>query len=162
MKRGVGWPIGISLTLAALVAAYVRLAVIAADPSALVVEPNYYQKAVHWDDQMQQEAGNLRLGWTLAPMVGPVTPGAGAELRVTLRDSAGAPLSGATVAVVAVHNAIAHTPLSGTLSDRGDGSYAARLPFTRAGQWQLRFEVRRGGERFTADLRVDAALAART
>lgn len=160
MKRGTGWPIGIAVTLAILVAAYVKLAFIAADPQALVVEKDYYQKAVRWDDEMQQQRRNVDLGWTLTPTLGPVASDTGAVLSVTLRDAAGAPLSGATVVVIATSNLSANVPLSATLGETSRGAYGARLPLRRGGQWEFRFDVHRGGQRFTADLRLDAVSAA--
>ncbi|MFN8579976.1 MAG: FixH family protein [Gemmatimonadaceae bacterium] len=157
MKRGMWWPIGITIVLSLVVISNVWIAIVASDPNALAVEPDYYEKAVHFDSTMQQEARNTRLGWQLVPSLGAVSPDSGAELRVALHDERGAPLAGATVRVVAIHNAIANTPVSGTLGDRGNGEYSARLPLHRRGQWELTFDVQRGAERFTADLRLDAA-----
>lgn len=159
MKRGMGWPIGIAITLGIVVVANISIAIVASDPNALVVEPDYYQKAVDYDATMRQDSVNAQLGWRIVPSLGRVSPDSSAELRVELRDAAGAPLSGATVSVIAVHNAIANAPVTATLGDAGRGAYVARLPMHRVGQWEFRFDVRRGVERFTADLRLDAARA---
>lgn len=156
MKRGMGWPIGIAVTLGLLVTVYVRLAIIAGTPHSLVVEEDYYERAVHWDDAMRQSQLNNQLGWHLQASLGHVAPGADTDLRVELTDAAGVPLAGASVQVTAIHNAIANTPVVGSLHERKPGSYEAALDVHRTGQWELRFVVTREGQRFTADLRTDA------
>ncbi len=157
MKKGMGWPIGVAVVLTLVVISNVWVAIVASNPSALVVEPDYYQKAVNYDSTMRQGVINGQLGWRLVPTLTAVTKDSGAVLRVELRDASGQPIPGATVNVVAIHNLIANRPLSATLGDRGDGSYDVRLPIHRAGQWELTFDVRRGADRFTADLRVDTS-----
>ena len=160
MKRGIGWPIGIAVTLGLLVAAYVRVAMLAGTAHALVVESDYYQKAVHWDDAMRQARVNAALGWTVSASLGDVRPGADTDVRVQLNDATGAPVIGARVEVTAIHNAIANEPVRGLLREGGPGTYGARLPVKRTGQWELRLGVTRGKDRFTADLRLDASGAA--
>jgi hypothetical protein len=155
-----GWPIGIAATLSILVGSYIRLAFIAADPQALVVEKDYYQKAVRWDDEMQQQRRNVALGWTLTPTLGPVARDTGAVLHVMLCDASGAPLSGATVVVIATSNLSANAPLSATLGETSSGAYGARMPLRRGGQWEFRFDVLRSGQHFTADVRLDAVTSA--
>jgi nitrogen fixation protein FixH len=157
MKAGMGWPIGVLATLSVLVGAYVWLAVIANDPHALVVEPDYYQRGVHFDDAMEQARVNARLGWVLAPTLGPVSADSGAVLGVTLLDATGASLDSAAVAVTAVHNAIADQPVTVALAATGPGTYEARIGIRRAGAWELRFDVQRGSARFTRVVRLDAA-----
>ncbi|MFN8574189.1 MAG: FixH family protein [Gemmatimonadaceae bacterium] len=157
MKKGRWWPIGITVFLGVFVVSNIWVAVIASDPNALTVEPDYYAKAVNYDSTMRQMATNGQLGWRLVPTLTAVTRDSGAVLNVDLRDASGAPLSGATVSVVAIHNLIANQPVAATLGERSDGAYSVRLPLHRTGQWELTFDVRRGKDRFTADLRLDAA-----
>ena len=106
MKRGTIWPLGIIISLASLMVLYAYLFHVAGDPAALVVEPNYYQKGLHFDDEMAQQRLNASLGWHVLPIV-TALPGGGAELRVDVRDAAAQPVTGAVVSVVATHNAIA-------------------------------------------------------
>ena len=133
---------------------YAYLFHVAGDPSALVVEPNYYQKGLHFDDEMAQQRRNAALGWSIQPSV-TALPGGGAELQAALKDAAGRPLDGATVRVVATHNLLADHPDSALLAGRGNGEYDARLSLPRAGMWELRFQVMRGAESFTADERIE-------
>lgn len=154
MKRATLWPAGIVLFFAGLMALYAYLYHVAGDPAALVVEPDYYQKGLHFDSTIAQEKRNEALGWSVVPELTPL-PGGNARLRATLTDRAGRTLPGATVRVVAVHNLIANRPDSAKLADDGGGRYDATLAMPRAGMWELRFDVVRGADTFTADERVE-------
>lgn len=156
MKRGTAWPIAIGAVLALTVAANVGVLYVADHDPSFVIEQDYYQKAVHYDDEMAQELRNRKLGWQLTPTVAPLEP-TGAALTVRLTDAHGVPLTGARVRVAAVWNARAAHVLDTTLSPRPDSEYAGRLTMRHAGAWELRFEAVRGGDRFTAVRRVDVA-----
>ena len=154
MKKGALWPLSLVLFFGGLIALYAYLFHVADDPRALVVEPNYYQKGLHYDDEMAQQRENTALGWRIAPTVTPAG-GGNAELSVALTDASGRRLDGATVSVVAMHNLLADHPDSATLADRGGGVYAAMLAMPRAGMWELKFDVTRAGARFTEDERIE-------
>ncbi|HEU4566166.1 MAG TPA: FixH family protein [Gemmatimonadaceae bacterium] len=156
MKKGAMWPVGIAAILALTMAANFGVMYIAGNDPSFAIEKDYYAKAVGWDAQMAQERHNAELGWRLVPDVSPIDS-AGALVSVRLTDAAGTPLDGATLRVHALHNARASDILEGTLAERADREYAARLPMHRAGQWELRFEATRDGQRFTAVRRVDVA-----
>ena len=154
IKRATLWPLGIVAFLGALMGLYAYLFHVAGDPSALVVEPDYYQKGLHYDDEMAQQRRNAELGWTIEPTVNALAAG-GAELQVALKDAGGRPLDGASVRVVAVSNLLADHPDSTALAGHGGGEYDARLSLPRAGMWELRFRVVRGDVTFTADERIE-------
>jgi nitrogen fixation protein FixH len=155
MKRGAWWPIGIATILGATVAGNVWLAVVAGSDPSFSIEPNYYQKAIAWDSTMAQARENQRLGWRLEPRLAAVAPNGESRLDVMLVDSAGAPIRDATVRVAAFFNARASHVVQATLAhDTTD--YSARLPIAYAGEWELRFDVRRGREHFTNTRRIEA------
>ena len=56
----------------------------------------------------------------------------------------------ATVDLETFHNVRADLILRGRLVGEGGGRYACELPMRRNGRWELRFEVHRGDEQFTA------------
>ena len=155
MKRGIGWPIGVAAILAITVGVNIWVAVIAGDDPSFAIEKDYYRKAVTWDSTLAQQQANQRLGWHLVPALGSVSRGAATSLTVRLVDSTGVPISDATVRVSAFYNARAGTVLEATLTPDAAG-YETRLPIAHAGAWELRFDVRRGAERFTAVSRLDA------
>lgn len=159
MKRGTLWPLGIGAILAITVGVNIAVYYVANDDPSLAIERDYYRKAVNWDSTLAQERVNHTLGWRLTPSLGTFTPTQGADLRVSLTDSTGAPVAGATVKVSAFYNARANQILDTTLAPAA-GGYEGRLRVNHSGVWELRFEVTRGDARFTATSRVEAAAGA--
>ena len=155
MKRGIGWPIGVAAILAVTVGVNIWVAIIAGDDPSFAIEKDYYKKAITWDSTMAQERVNQRLGWHLVPTLGRVQSKGQTPLSVTLVDSSGVAISDATITVSALYNARAANVLTAQLT-RDASAYEVQLPIAHAGEWELRFDVRRGTERFTAVTRVDA------
>lgn len=153
-RRGLYWPIGLAALLVGSAAANIALVVITARDASFAVEPDYYAKALAWDETMAQERRNEALGWSLGLRIEP----AGERGRVTvaagLADRAGAPIQGARVSLEALHNARASRVLTATLEPRG-GGYAAVMPLSRPGLWEFRARVTRGADVFTAILTRD-------
>jgi nitrogen fixation protein FixH len=156
MKPGAWWPIGIVSVLALTVAANIALMVVARDPHAYVVEPDYYRKGVNWDSSMAQARASVALGWRVDAALRDWTP-AGTTLLVQLADSTGAPLTGVMVQVELINNVSPEAPVHARPADVGGGRYRARIQLARPGLWELRLVARRGSACFTADLRRDLA-----
>jgi len=154
VKRGLGWPIAISLVLAITVGANLLLLRIATEPNAYATEPDYYRKAVAWDSTAAAERASTATGWTCDAAFAP--HGKTLELTIRLADASGAPVDGAALHVTAIHNLAAATPSELAGVARGAGTYTATLPVARAGLWELRVAASRGKERFAADLRREA------
>lgn len=157
-SRGRAWIAAVVFILGGTVALngwVLRLA--NADPS-FAVEPDYYRRALRWDDELAQRERNAALGWTLEPNVGG-TSAVGAELRVRLADSSGAALRGASVLVSAFPVARSSHVIAAALHEgtRDAGGYSARVAIDRPGEWELRFEATRGADVFTAVRRVRVA-----
>lgn len=159
MKRGTGWPIAMGVILGISVVGNFWMAHVASSDPSVAIEPNYYDRAIHWDEHMAQVRANEALGWTVAPSLSPIVSGSGSRLQVALHDRDGRPLDGARIDVIAVNNLIASEPLSATLIGSGEGIYFVMLPLRRTGLWELRFDVHRGTDHFTADVRLDAFVA---
>lgn len=149
------WPVAIAGVLAVTVAANVVLLVEAGDPERAGIEPDYYRRAVAWDSTMAEARRNAALGWSLAAELGDALPG-GTPLTVRLTDARGRPLADAVIQVEALHNRDASHPVRARVAPDPDGGYAALLPLTHPGLWELRFAVECRGERFTARLRREA------
>ena len=156
--RGLGWPIAMSLILAATVVVNLWVMHLARSDPSFAVETDYYARAVHWDDELEQRRRNEALGWQLAPSLAR-GDGDSTLLRVRLADAAGRPLGGAAVAVEAFAVARSARIERATLAVApGDepGAYDGRLRMAQPGLWELRVVATRGGERFTAVRRVEA------
>jgi nitrogen fixation protein FixH len=92
MTAATKWLLAIvGLLLANLIAMVVLIAASSSGSSRVL--PHYYDRAVHYDDAIEQAANNRALGWQVsARFVNRV-------LVVELRDRDGAPIDGATIEV---------------------------------------------------------------
>lgn len=129
-----------------VVAATVYLA--HADNSA-AVEPDYYRKAVNWDEQRRLDAQSAALGWTMTVSPGPAS-GAATELEITLVSRDGSPVSDASVQVEAFANTRATGRLRFTLAESSPGTYRGTFDADRSGLWQFRVFAARAGDLFSA------------
>lgn len=156
MKKGWQWPVLVTLALGFTVGVnVVMLMASKSDPNGTVVEPDYYRKAVDWDRTMARQAASNALGWSATSSLGAANSAA-REVRVALRDSAGAPLSDAEVTVTLIHNREASEPVLASLRAVGDGAYTGNAIAARSGQWELRITARRGAQRFEVTQRAEA------
>ncbi len=138
--------------------ANVGLMLVATGDASFAVEPRYYEKALRWDETMAQEARNRALGWSIAVAFdGAPRPGQ-VELAARVNDRRGHAVEGARVGVEAFHSARASHVLTATLGPEATGRYSAMLPLDRAGLWELRLRVERGGEVFTQTLVQELAV----
>lgn len=119
------------------------------DPSASI-EPNYYEKAVRWDESAARRASSGRLGWGVDFKLGQIAQGR--ELLASLRDADGIGIDGARVQVEMFHHARAGDRRTLRLEPRGEGVYAGRFGPMRDGTWRLRLMARRGADVFVAEL----------
>lgn len=160
-KAHLFWPgLVFALLGAQLVLVIVAIYLSTSDPS-VVVEPNYYQQALHWDEHAAQLRTNAALGWSLTLDVAPRADLRGQrELTATLLNRDDTPLDGATVSIMLFHHARGHDRTDLTLTAAGDGRYVALAPLRRAGLWQFRCTVQRGPDTFTAVVDQDVSAAA--
>lgn len=118
------------------------------DPSASI-EPNYYEKAVRWDEAVARRASSERLGWDVEFQLR--SGGHGRELLATLLEGSGAGIEGARVEVELFHHARAGERRTLRLEPRGSGVYAARFGAMRDGTWRVRLSASRGADVFLAE-----------
>lgn len=147
------WPIGIAAVLLLTMGANAGVYWAANDSNAAAVEPDYYRKAVEWDSTLAQAARNRALGWSADALLGAAATDGTREVSLTLRDAGGRPVSGAALAVTAIHNSAAARRVEGAGVTDAAGSARLRLPLRHGGLWELRLTATRGPERFTAVLR---------
>jgi hypothetical protein len=149
IDEGMHWPLMI-VGLLVVNAVGVAWLVIASsgDPSHHVV-PDYYRKALAWDDEMAQQRTNDRLGWRVELQLTPDRERAATRVEATLGSRGGLPLPGADVELKAFHKARAGHVLRARLAGKGHGRYGAWVPMRRPGLWELQLSVERQGERFT-------------
>ncbi len=123
------------------------------DPSFAVV-PDYYEKAVDYDEHKALLARSTALGWSVELLPSTLADVKGQrELMLRLRDAEGQPVEGAEVQVTGYHLARAGEPIEMNCVQTLPGVYRGQGKMGREGFWQFEIDVSADGLRFVADLR---------
>lgn len=147
----------VGLLLLSVVTQLVGVFLAVSDPS-FAVEPDYERKAARWDDHVEQQRENQRLGWTLQVRCEPTGDRGKVEVSVNLLDSFARPIEDAEVELEVFHNARASRILRGTLEHVRKDRYAATFDMRRTGIWEFRIAARRAGDLFTYTEKRNVAL----
>ena len=132
------------------------MAIVAVRDPHFATEPNYYQKAIGWDQTQAQAATNQRLGYVAeVPAVVRFDAQGHASLELTLRDRLGQPVTGAQLAGDAFANAYSGKLVGLRFEEQPAGVYRAKLTVSHPGQWVFQIVGNVGSERFTTDVRAD-------
>lgn len=118
---------------------------------SFAVEPDYYQKALHWDDTAAGRQMLARLGWKISIEVAPeVSPLGERTFTCRLSDKSGKPVAGARIDVVAFAHAVASQRVSAVLEPGEPGAYTGRVRMRHKGLWEFRMAIRQGDVAFTS------------
>ncbi len=159
MRAAAVWPLAIASVLGVTVIANLWLWREANAPGTGELEPDYYARAIAWDTTQVEHSRSVALGWRAEAVFVQATPLA-TELRVQLARRDGAPLTGARVAVVGVHNLSSNAPESWPLAERSPGEYVAAVHPTHGGRWELRVSATLGTDRYMSVEHADAPMVA--
>jgi nitrogen fixation protein FixH len=142
------WLLAIIALLGGNLIAMVVLAVAANNGTNQVI-PDYYARAVRYDDELDRSAANRALGWR-----GEVEIVDG-RIDVVVRDAAGQPLAGARVRVTGYPRAHASETIDVVLWPAA-GSHRGALPGRRTGRYDLVIAVDARGAHYTQHAVVEA------
>ncbi|HET7545273.1 MAG TPA: FixH family protein [Polyangiaceae bacterium] len=132
------------------------MAVIAARDPHFATEPDYYQKAIHWDQTQAQAATNQRLGYTVeAPAAIAIDRQGRVTVEFGLNDQLGQQVRGGQLLGEAFANAYSAQIVRLAFAEQVPGRYRAKFSAQRPGLWIFRIAGSAAGEHFTADFRVD-------
>ncbi len=148
ISKGGWWPIGLGGVLAITVAANGFLLFQATRGGGMPIEADYYRKAVAWDSTMAQSVRNRSLGWHVRAALD-----RNGMLSVDLTDQTGLPIQGATVSVDGFAIAFVDGGFAADLTVDDGHRYRGSVKLTHGGLHELRVQVVRGTDRFTAVLR---------
>lgn len=125
---------------------------------SFAVEPDYYAKAVQYEDQQAQALANKRMGWTASMTASTAAGDQGIRaVSVDLRDALGQPVTEAAIQVEYFHRARGNDRLTATIPPTADGAaYSALLPMPRAGAYEFRLVATENGATYTQTLVVEA------
>ena len=149
MTAATKWILAIVGLLAANVLAMVILAVTATTGRSQVI-PEYYAKAVAYDDTMDESTRSERLGWLAEATISK------ASIEVTVMDATSQPLAGARVHVTGYQRAHLADKIDVELADLGGGHYRGALLADRLGVHDLQIVVERAGARYSRRVTVES------
>lgn len=152
-NRRSAWPWFIVALLASHVLAMVVAVTIAVRDRSFAVVPNYYDRAVNWDEEQAKFRASEKLGWQVqVEAAGQVDPLGRRVVSFVLTDSRGHAISGATLQVEYFHEAHGDEDHDVELTpDASDPTRFTRLlPMRYAGEWEFHFTANAGGQTFVA------------
>jgi len=143
------WPGMIIALLVLHILAVVSAVFVATRDRSFAVEPNYYQKALHWEDTLRQREANQRLAWQVALELGGDRSTGQRLVSCRLSDSQGRPLEGGLIDLVAFAHARGNDRFAAVLEESTPGRYEGAVRMPRGGTWEFRLVIHRGPETFT-------------
>lgn len=148
MNSGRSWIVFVVILLVANAAAMGFLIAKAGDPTPRVL-PDYYRKAVAWDETAAARRASDALGWSTAIELDR------SHLTVRLTDRSGAPVAGAAIEVIARHRSRADQAVTLVLDEQAGGVYVGTLPGRQPGLHELALTARRADDTFVASELVE-------
>jgi len=132
------------------------MAVVAIRDPHFATEPDYYQKAIRWDQTQAQAAENQRLGYQFdVPRSIEFDARAHATVELRVRNRAGLPVVGARLTAEAFANAYSEHMAQLTFSEREPGLYVAEFSARHPGVWVFRVAADSEQAHFTSILRSE-------
>jgi hypothetical protein len=147
------WPLIIVALLAGHVLLMAVACTIAIRDKSFAVVPDYYGKALEWDQQKAEQLASTRLGWHVQVQAGRHIDAQGRRtIGFVVTDSDGKAIEGATLQTVYFHHARADQIQQVTLTaDSNDPRrFPARLSMAAAGNWEFHFTVAARGQSFVS------------
>jgi nitrogen fixation protein FixH len=150
-RRTWRWPLIIVGLLAAHVTGMVFAVVIATTDRSFVVLPNYYQRALEWDERKAATIATEHLGWQRSLRIEP-TAAAGKGRSVTLRlvNASKQPIDGLHVRITAAPERKPDRVQTLDLKAAGDGCYVGPMIADVDGVWSFDIDAEHGSERYIA------------
>ena len=148
MSAGKKWITAIVALLTLSVTTSVALAVLANNGMNEII-PQYYERAVHYDDAIDEANKSVSLGWRVRATI------AGGVIAVEARDAAGKLVEG-KVHVTGYQRAHASEPIDVDLARATDGTYRATDKASRLGAHDLIITIDRGSDHFVQRASLEA------
>lgn len=123
------------------------------DPSFAVV-PDYYEKAVDYDERKALLAQSAEMGWSIELTPAGQADAAGQrDLFVQFRGRDGQPVRGLSVQVTGYHVARAKQTVTMQCIEVVPGQYVGSARIMREGFWQFAVDAEVGDQRFASEVR---------
>ena len=144
------WPIIIIGMLVGHVILMLVMVYLAVSDRSFAVEPNYYEKAMHWDETQAAQRASDALGWQAELKVAETADTYKMrEVQCVLCDNQRQPIQGAEVKLIAFSHARGRQRHAMRLDPGPYGQYHGQLRVDRAGFWEFRITATRDQDTFT-------------
>lgn len=144
------WPGIVFLLLGGQIMLMLVAVYLATSDSSFAVEPDYYRKALRWDETAAQTRLNQQLGWSVEIVVSSSTDiYKNRDVTCILKDGSGREIDDAQIELTAFAHARGDQRVLSELTAVGQGRYGTTLRMTQPGRWEFRIVARRGGDTFT-------------
>lgn len=121
---------------------------------SFAVVPDYYAKAVDYDEHKALLADSAALGWSVELLPSAQADAIGQrELVVQVRDASGQAVRGLDMHINAYHLARAGEPVVMACVEVLPGQYVGQARFTKEGFWQFALDATVNEQRFVTDIR---------
>ena len=104
-----------------------------------------YRKGLAYNETIERAAAQRSLGWRTSVSLDEISDGH-YRLAVLLRDRAGQPIDGRSVAATLRHPIAEAADVETALNWAGAGRYTADVALPHIGVWDVRIEIERGSE----------------
>jgi len=146
MKPAARWTLWIAGLLVGNLAAVSVLITLSSGDTERRVVPNYYARALAWDQTELLEQQSEQLGWQATVDLG------NQQVAVTLVDRAGEPLTGARVMVSAHPRGRLDVNVAAPLAEVAPGVYHAAPRLKQPGLWDVTVHAARGHDAFSDEV----------
>jgi nitrogen fixation protein FixH len=136
------WPgVVIALLTMSVIAIAITAMFALSDPSFAVV-PDYYNKALKWDEDLARQHQSDSLGWTNTIEYGELDSDSGMrQLIVTLADAAGNPITNANLSATVFHPSRSNDIQTVSFEAAEPGRYIGAFQPTRIGFWEIKLRA---------------------
>jgi nitrogen fixation protein FixH len=147
-----GWIVVAMLLVHA--SAMVFAAVIATRDPNFAVLPDYYRRAVAWDETKEKLQHSADLGWSLNIQATDPDAAGTRTLRIDVHDRNGKPIEAQSISLNLYHDAHIRQAQALNLPSRAPGVFSAALPMPWSGHWTMEAVVIADGETFVSQQKV--------
>lgn len=152
-KQSMRWPLIVTGLLFCHVVLMLSVAAIAVRDPSFSVLPNYYQKALNWDQSQAAKRESAKLGWTIR--IEPATtidPLGQRSVKFILRDGDDCAISDAKLNLTYYHHSRASDTKSVALIESAPGEFVAKLPMRMSGFYQFELSAETKGACFATSV----------
>jgi len=145
------WPLIVVGILGVHVTGMMTATLIATRDKSFIVLPNYYQKALEWDQRKSDLAAADKLGWNQRVTMSDFDAANQTQfIRIEMIDRNQQPIEGLSISITAAPETHPDRFQTFQLISESPGSYVGQLMVIRSGAWSIDIDAKRGKEHYVS------------